>query len=311
MLRIGDEYFFNRDLRLGPCITAVWTSIASQMTIGDIVVSVFALAVDAVGCVGNFVDGVLIDGSVHSVEKNIVLESVGQRRRQRIVRVQTDNGIATTFESDADIVQCMGYFAIAIKLISEYIGHDNGLWIHGFTDFLEGSFVGFYDGIGESAFAGQRRIGGKLRRDPAHQIGAALIGQIRNSGIDVDLFDHSGGRCFAVGSGYDYSRNILGEVIEKLGVDEHCDSARKIGSASPQKSQGGSCKFGCGYRQKNSYLVHMLCVEKLSLFIRTLFIFEVRPKSRVRLRGRPSRIPCLPILPDMSLLPCRESGLRR
>ena len=104
VLVVGREHLCHMHLRLGSMIPAARAAVATQVSIGHIVVDVLVLAADAVRRIGELVDPVVVDGRIDAKEHHWIRQHVMKRGAERVVRVHTERRVFGVFNADADVV---------------------------------------------------------------------------------------------------------------------------------------------------------------------------------------------------------------
>ena len=141
VLVVGREHLRHVHLRLRSMIPAVRAAVATQVSIGHIVVDILMLAADAVGCVGELVDPVVIDGRIDAEEHHGILQRVMKRRAERVVRIHAERRVFGVFNADADVLQRMRDLTVAVELVAEDVRHHDDLRVDKFGDGLKRRLV--------------------------------------------------------------------------------------------------------------------------------------------------------------------------
>ena len=96
----------------------------------------------------------------------------------------------------------MGDLAVPIQLIPKYVIDYQAFYRQEFACFPERGLVAFNQRMGIPTFSGKGTILSKYRNNAGQQICAGFIGKISKSCIRKRLFNHAGGRGFAVCAGH-------------------------------------------------------------------------------------------------------------
>ena len=167
VLVVGREHLRHVHLRLGSTVPAVRAAVATQVSIGHIVVDVLVLAADAVGCVGKLFYPVVVDRRINAKEHNGVGKHIVQRGAKGIICVYAERRVLGVLNADADVLQRMRDLTVAVELVAENVRHHDGLRVNKFRDGLERRFVGLNERVRIAALARHRRVHSKLRRHTA------------------------------------------------------------------------------------------------------------------------------------------------
>ena len=140
-VRAGGEHLGDSDLRRLAMVAALRAAEAAEMAVGDVVVLIFGLAVDAVRRVGQLVRGLLVDRDIHAEPDDLVRHAVRKGSGERAVRVQAERCIRHMRDTLADSVERVRNFAVAVKLVAEDVVDDQTFDRQVFARFAEGCLV--------------------------------------------------------------------------------------------------------------------------------------------------------------------------
>ena len=207
------------------------------MAVGDVIVLIFGLAVDAVRRVGQLVSGLLVNRDIHAEPDDLVRHAVRKGSGERAVRVQAERCIRHMRDTLADGVERVRNFAVAVKLVAEDVVHDKALDGQIFARSAECGLVALDERVGVGAFARQGGMLCKYRDDAGQQVRARLVGEIFESRIGERLLDHAGGGGLAVRAGHDRDLDAARQLAENVFVDLERKFARQVGAAAAESAQ--------------------------------------------------------------------------
>ena len=101
-IRARGQNFRHRHIRLMPMIAALWATEATQMAVGDIVVLIFGLAVNAIGRIRQLVRRIFINRNVNAKPQHLVGDFLRKRGGQRTVRVEAQRRVRHMGDALAD-----------------------------------------------------------------------------------------------------------------------------------------------------------------------------------------------------------------
>ena len=109
---------------------------------------------------------------------------------------------------------------------------------------------------------------GKFGGDAAEEVGAGLIGKVRNSRIGKGLLDHARGRGLAVGARDNHRGHVLCQMAQHVGAELQGHPAREVRAPPAQQPDGKPAEFAGENREQYANL-HIICYtikqEKLQL----------------------------------------------
>ena len=153
-------------------VAALRAAEAAEMAVGDVIVLIFGLAVDAVRRVGQLVSGLLVNRDIHAEPDDLVRHAVRKGSGERAVRVQAERCIRHMRDTLADGVERVRNFAVAVKLVAEDVVDDQTFDRQVFARFAEGCLVTLDERVRVRAFAGQRGMLCKYRDNAGQQVRA-------------------------------------------------------------------------------------------------------------------------------------------
>ena len=248
-VRAGGEHLGDSDLRRLAVVAALRAAEAAEMAVGDVIVLIFGLAVDAVRRVGQLVSGLLVNRDIHAEPDDLVRHVVRQRGSQRAVRIQAQRCIRNVRDALADSVERVRDLAVAVKLVAEDVVDDQTFDRQVFARFAEGCLVALDERVRVRAFAGQRGMLCKYRDDAGQQVRARLVGEIFESRIGERLLDHAGGGGLAVRAGHDRDLYAARQLTQNIFINFQCQLARQVGAAASQLAQDSARCLAHQHRQ--------------------------------------------------------------
>ena len=250
MLLVARDDAAHAQIGCRPRIAAVRAAVAAQMAVGHEVVFVLALALDAVGRVGDLRHMPGIDRRADAVEQDRVRHVVMQARDKGIVRVEAQDGVGAVLGADAELFERMRDLAVAVELVAEDVREDDDFGVDVFADELQRRLVRLDEGVGVFAAAGQRRMDGEFRRDAGQEVCAGFICKVRDSSVLPRLLDHARGRGLAVGARDDHGRHVPCKFTQQIRAELERHAPGKIRAASAQQADQGPAELAgkhCGH----------------------------------------------------------------
>ena len=232
MLLVAQNNLADANIRPRTGVAAAWAAITAQMAVGHEVVFVFALAFDAVWRVGKFRNLRFIERRVDTIENNVVWHVVVKTRNERIVCIQTQNGVRAVLRADAQLSERMRDLAVAVKLVAEDVRVYDHLCINVLADEFQRRFVRLDERMRIFAAACERGVDGEFRRDAGQEVRAGFVCKVRDSSVLPRLLDHTRGRGFSVGARDDHSRHVLCKFTQQVWAEFERHTPGKIRAAS-------------------------------------------------------------------------------
>ena len=244
--------FGNGVLHSGAGIAAVRAAKAAEMTVGAVIVGILRLAVDAVRRVGKFRGVARLQRHVDSEKPCLVRHMLRDGRDERIICVQAQERFRRMRDALDDVAQRMRDLAVAVELVAKDVRRDDDLGLEILQNGLGRGLVALDDRELLFAFAGERALHGKLRRDAGDEVRAGFVSQIALLLVDERLLDHARAGGLAVCAGDEDRAHALRERTEHGRTDLQRDPARHGGAAAPHEADQKARDLAAENRKKYS-----------------------------------------------------------
>ena len=225
-------------------IAALRAAEAAQVAVGDVVVFVLGLAADAVACIRKLALLPRGHSALVDAEEEVAVEGILRKGRgQRAVGIEQDlDRLRNAGKRLADVFQCVGHLAVAVKLVAEKVcDHHKARYKLG-EDAHRGGLVALDNGVFLFTLAKERRVHDELRRDAGHEVSARAVGKIAQAGVFKALVDHAGGRRLAVGAGDGDGLHPAGKDGEQVGADLERPASGHGGAAAVHQTRKAAKK---------------------------------------------------------------------
>ena len=206
-------------------VAALGAAEAAQVGVDMIVIFIGTAALGAAARIGQIHIALFPDCGVHAVPDHLVGNPDRQGGGEGLIGVEDQDGSGTSLDTGADLLQCVLDTAVAVDLIAEEIGDNNGLGAQEGNDLLEGGFIALDDSVVVQGTAPPVRAADEIGGDAVQEVGAGLIPQAVMSCGGQRVLDHVAGRGLAVGPGDNNDLHAMRNRGENLrGEPEPYDS---------------------------------------------------------------------------------------